>query len=191
MDDHADGTDNGDDAFDLTELAEDHDPVGQRAFAPTPFRNFGVHDHDDYDDEDDAQAFVESFSLPFLKNAINNAEPAPEVRNSDDTRGEGRIGSLLGSGNPFTARLQEFVRAKEPETDEEDFDSPFGDNGNHRQSFRAPTDDGNQAAPATHTGRLFDPPRAANPGNPREHSAASENALRGALETLRRLSGAA
>ncbi|MFC4254049.1 hypothetical protein GRI97_01350 [Altererythrobacter xixiisoli] len=184
--------DAGERPFDLTDFAEadEYDSALRQAEPPSYFRSFAAHDHDD--DEDDAQAFVESFSLPFLKNAMNSAEPAPGGRAAEDSQGEGRLGSLLNSGNAFTARLQEFVRAKQPDTDDDDFGSPFGnDSENSRQSFRAPTSGDDDQAVPTHTGRLFDPPRSANPGNPREHSAESENALRGALETLRRLSGAA
>jgi len=173
--------DDGTDAFDLTELAGDEvvaEPhfSPERPFSPAPFAGFPSHD-DDYDDDEDDQAFVESFNLPFLKNAMADG--------AADQRGEGRIASLLGGHNPFASRLQEFVRAKDEAEDDAD------DGDDQRSSFLSPLDDAAEDMPPAAGGRLFDPPRAAHPGNPREHSAESESALRGALETLRRLSGAA
>lgn len=122
------------------------------------------------DDEDEDEGAIPDFSLPLRRPAAPSFAPAD---NDAEENADDGYSSLLGMGNPFTAPKEEFVRIEEPE--------PVADPPEPAVVFPG------QEEPAA---RLFDPPgKAARPVAPAPADA--DAALRAALATLQRMSGAA
>lgn len=122
-------------------------------------------------DEDDSEDAIPDFSLPLRRSADAADNEATDIDNEDG------FTSLLAMKNPFAAPRSEFVRVEEPEED---------------AALAEPT----VAFPGqgeTHVGRLFDPP--GKTGSPAATApqvpADADAALRAALATLQRMSGAA
>ena len=151
---------------------------------------------DNEDDENDDEALPD-FSLPLhtAATASSFAEPGDGPEGADEEctweaaeaePDTGGYSSLLGMSNPFAAPRNEFVRIDEPEEDS-DLAEPAVVFPGERESARFA--DAGPTAPA----RLFDPPGTA--GGPAVSSAPApadtDAALRAALATLQRMSGAA
>jgi len=152
--------------------------------APPPqfLRSLSLADEDD--DEDD----VPDFSLPLLRQPTSAPPivpafaPADNDAAEDEAEDESEEGcsSLLGMNNPFAAPKSEFVRIEEPEA-EPDLTEP------------AVVFPGTEQ-PAPRSGeRMFDPPgKASTHAAPAAQAPAdADAALRAALATLQRMSGAA
>jgi hypothetical protein len=140
----------------------------------------------EFDEDDDG---VPDFSLPLRsKGAKLPPLAAVEQDEQEDADGadEGGYSSLLGMSNPFAAPKGEFVRIEEPEPDEEAFEPAVVFPGREEASGRP------QPQPVM-ASRLFDPP--GNSGDaaagPTRAPADADAALRSALATLQRMSGAA
>ncbi len=133
-------------------------------------------------DEDDSEDAVPDFSLPLRRPAASTPSSAPADNDADEdeeseTGAEDGYSSLLGMNNPFAAPKNEFVRIEEPDEEAELTEPAVVFPG--------------QDAPA-YTARLFDPPgKAAAPAMPTAQAPAdADAALRAALATLQRMSGA-
>jgi hypothetical protein len=172
-------------------------PADEPASTPRPgfLRSFTV------PDEDDGEDAVPDFSLPLRRSAApapsfslaDNDAMMDEASEDDDGTGEetgeetaNGYSSLLGMANPFAAPKSEFVRIEEPE-DQPSLAEPAvvfpGQEGGTRLSASDPTS----------ANRLFDPPgKATAPAQPAAQPPAdADAALRAALATLQRMSGAA
>jgi hypothetical protein len=135
------------------------------------------------EDEDDGEDAVPDFSLPLRRAAAEAPSPAPvepEQDEEDEAETDSGFSSLLGMSNPFAAPKSEFVRIEEPEVDE-DMAEP------------AVVFPGQEDPAPNASSRLFDPPgKAGAAAAPAPQAPAdADAALRAALATLQRMSGAA
>ena len=146
--------------------------------------------HDDDEDDDAAP----DFSLPLRRPAAaapsfapadNDAEQA-EAEDDEEAEEDNGYTSLLELNNPFVASKAEFVRIDEPEQE--------GEPAGPAVVFPGQEESARSAGPAPgFGGRIFDPPGkpAAAPAPAPQASADADAALRAALATLQRMSGAA
>jgi hypothetical protein len=163
--------------------AQQAEEEGEPAAMPPPFlSSFNTVVADDEDEDQ-----VPDFSLPLRRPAA--AAPVAAAADNDAAEAEdeaeasqAEYSSLLGMKNPFAAPKTEFVRIEEPEEEAELAEPTVVFPGQE------------EPAPATaDSARLFDPPgngaapAAAAPQAPADADAA----LRAALATLQRMSGAA
>ncbi len=167
------------------ELAQS-EPAAEEAPAPRPAFLRGVADEDD--DVDDE---LPDFSLPLGRAAptqLAEDEPTDEggEDETDQPAADDGFTSLLDMRNPFEAATPEFVRIEEPE--------PGADDAEPAVVFPSaaaaqPIAEFGSAPPS----RRFDPPGKAARSFGTSHSAPgdADAALRAALATLQRMSGAA
>ena len=159
-------------------------PIAEEAPAPPPALLRGIADEDDDGDDE-----LPDFSLP-----LGRAAPAPlaedeptDVGGEDETdepAEDDGFTSLLDMRNPFEAAAPEFVRIEEPELDDAEPAVVFPS----AAAAEAVAEFG--SAPPS---RRFDPPGKAAPSLGASQSAPgdADAALRAALATLQRMSGAA
>jgi hypothetical protein len=143
------------------------------------------------EDEDDEA--VPDFSLPLRRSAAaatpSLAEVGQEAGDEEETSdGEDGYSSLLGMSNPFTAPKTEFVRIEEP-VDEPGSVEPAVVFPGQEEPAR-PAEPAPELSAST---RLFDPPGKGAAPAPAgaQPPADTDAALRAALATLQRMSGAA
>ena len=146
-------------------------------------------------DEDEGEDLVPDFSLPLRRPVAATVsftpadnDAAEQMAEADEEAGEDSeagYSSLLGMTNPFAGPKSEFVRIEQPEEEAEPAEPTV--------VFPGQEEPAQIAEPADAGARLFDPPgkgaapAAAAPRAPTDADAA----LRAALATLQRMSGAA
>ena len=140
-------------------------------FRPAFLQPFAAEDDDDEDIEDS----IPDFTLPLRRSVAATSSAAAEDDSSEEFEEDG-YSSLLGLSNPFSAPKHESIRIEEP--------APEADLAEPAVVFPGQEERSN---------RLFDPPadrassgKAAVPTSPD-----ADAALRAALATLQRMSGAA
>lgn len=146
---------------------------------------------DDEDEDDDAEDALPVFTLPLRRSAA--ASPAPVEEDpadfgaeEPDAEEDGGYSSLLAMRNPFTDRSPEFVRIEDSEPDGEAIEPAVVFPG--REAAHSESADSDASG-----GRLFDPPgqSAGREAAPPPPAGDTDAALRAALATLQRMSGAA
>jgi hypothetical protein len=164
------------------------EPIAEEAPAARPAFLRGVADDDDDADDDDE---LPDFSLPLGRAASAQlAEDEPTDEGGEDETDEPAendgFTSLLDMRNPFEAAAPEFVRIEEPEPDADDAEPAVVFPS---AAAAQPVAEFGSAPPS----RRFDPPGKAAPsfGASQSAPADADAALRAALATLQRMSGAA
>jgi len=152
-----------------------------------------VEDDDDHDDS------LADFSLPLRRPvalAPVAAEPQADAADAEPedeaSHGDAGYSSLLAMGNPFAAARTEFVRIDEPEAEADAVEPTvvFPGSDAAAPAFVAPVSARTMPAPAAGY-RLFDPPGNSPTLAAARPTADTDAALRAALATLQRMSGAA
>jgi hypothetical protein len=166
------------------EARESEQPATELAPAPEALRpDFLRALPEEEDDEDD----VPDFSLPLRRPVaatVSFSPPAEEQDNgeAEEEASEAGYSSLLGLANPFAAPKNEFVRIEEPEEDAAMAEPTVVFPGQEEPARVA-----EPAPPA----RMFDPPGKGVAPVASAPPADADAALRAALATLQRMSGAA
>jgi len=161
---------------------EDEEPEAPAMPRPNFLSSFSAEDDDEGDEA------LPDFSLPLRRSPAQPVSFANEDDSSEDEveekvdEGEDSYSSLLGMKNPFAAPKTEFVRIEEPEEDEAPAEPAVVFPGQQDPAEPAPV----------YASRLFDPPgKGATPAAAPQPPADADAALRAALATLQRMSGAA